>query len=240
MISVRRSVTRAGAGALFIAGLAILAFFSLRPTIGTDRRPADGAQQPIAEIADFRSTEAELTWRDLGGTERRFVIDQLRRAIPDDLWTSYRHRFSRTELAPSGDLVAFEVRSLAGEGVVAWHIGVVTGHAELIGLYSVEADCYLYEYVWTPDATAIVARLAPCHRVIVLDRRAAPRADILTQRSKGALYASPDSQWVAIDDGPSAGSQRRIEFISLRDPAVRYERNATALGELGGWRRPTN
>lgn len=191
------------------------------------------------DISDLRVARTTLTWQTSGETVRGITIGQVqdanRKELPPDIY-----EFKGAEISPSRSVVAFQFVRLAGErgGPISWNIGVASRLGEVIGTYTIDQSCYLYEFAWTSDSSAVVLRLAPCRRVLVLTPQGTLRADIATRGVKGILLTSPDSKWVAIDDGPSAGRERRIEFLSIEEPGVRSDRDVTALAELGGWRRP--
>ena len=52
---------------------------------------------------------------------------------------------------------------------------------------------------------------------------------------RGTLYVSPDSQWAALDDGPAAEPDRRIEFISLENPDIRLDLPVSAGSGITDW-----
>ena len=109
-----------------------------------------------------------------------------------------------------------------------------------MGLYSAQTHprCYVHDFVWLPDENGIVVQSAGCGRVgrlVLLTEDAEVVFDVTTRGIKGILSISPDSRWVALDDGPGdrlhPRINRRIEFISLEDPIIRLNLPAGGLNE---------
>ncbi len=196
-------------------------------------------------ISELSWAPERLSWRTNDGEDKSLELAKVEGAYPD-IFDPGLSQIGSGSVSPSGRFVAFVVSPIVGSmRRNGWHLALADADGALVGLYSAQTGprwCYVHDFAWLPDEKGIVVEPAGCGAIghlVLLTKDANVVFDVTTRGIKGILSVSPDSKWVALDDGPAVGPNRRIEFISLEDPNIRLDLPADGLNEwiLGEWER---
>ena len=215
--------------------------------------PSASSEGPGPTISELSVTDEQISWRTSAGGDKSLELAKVEGAYPD-IFDPGLSKFSKRKgpVSPSGRFFAFVVAPVVGGLLLnGWHLGLADADGALVGLYSAQTHpmCYVHDFVWLPDEKGIVVEPAACGGVghlVLLTEDAKVVFDVTTRGIKGILSISPDSRWVALDDGPGdrlhPRINRRIEFISLEDPNIRLDLPADELNQWLGleWARPVH
>ncbi len=202
--------------------------------------PGSGQNIPELAISMLSRTPEQIAWQTEGGERRSLNIQEIEGAYPE-IFDPGLSQIGRADVSPSGRVIAFVVSPVVGSLTLnGWHLGLADVDGALLGLYSAQTEprCYIHDFAWLPDENGIVVEPAGCGAIghlVLLTGDGKVVFDVTTRGIKGFLSVSPDSRWVALDDGPgnrlNPRVDRRIEFIFLEDPNIRLDLPAAGITE---------